>query len=498
MPADLFMVELLDAPEPDAPALPARTMPLPGEALGSWLLRYAAPFGIAPETLLFGDREAELTADVEWWRKPDPLVIAAIARGTGVAADRIRSLTLLDWRGPGRDDAVPERFGRQRFTAASPSQQTRRIGICPECLAEDDIPHIRRDWMVGWVGACARHRAILVRICPECGAKLRLPSLGSSAHFAPERCTRCAFQLARAPYRPAPEPMVRLQQQLLDDRPNGVIALPDMIALDWPMVVALFDAMLGIVWFDTKPRAREQLFARIESDFDCQPFGSASEGADGLSILAWMLDAWPRHTQLAFAVLRASRPRRQMRRWPHLAEHERAEVEAVLLGAWPDQKHSPDRGWWRAWIETLPETAADLRTMAKLERLPHRRQRLLALADVRDGLPVEVAAEAAGVMARTLYIWLRRGAKDGLDAALERPRWQYLTEPQARELIDWIAATSPHGPRWRCNRVVSEARSRFGVEITAHVAQAMLRRHGPWPKRMRRPKRRLTVAPVYD
>lgn len=146
MPADLFTVELLDAPEPDAPALPARTMPLPGEALGSWLLRYAAPFGIAPEALLFGDREAELTADPEWWRKPDPLLIAAIARGTGVASDRIQSLTLLDWLGPGRDDAVPERFGRQRFTAASPSQQTRRIGVCPECLAEDDIPHIRRDW----------------------------------------------------------------------------------------------------------------------------------------------------------------------------------------------------------------------------------------------------------------------------------------------------------------------------------------------------------------
>lgn len=497
MPADLFTVELLDGPEPDAPALPARVMPLPGEALGSWLLRHAAPLGIAPEPLLFGDRESELTADPEWWRKPDPLVVAAIARGTGVAVDHIRSLTLLDWPGHGRDDTVPERFGRQRFTSARPSQQKRRIGICPECLAEDDIPYIRRDWTVGWVGACARHHAIHVRTCPECGAKLRLPSLGSRAHFAPERCPRCASHLARVPSRRAPAPMVLLQQRLLDARPDGIIDLPGIGVFDWPVAVALFDALLGIVWFDTKAKARDQLFARIERDSGCQPFGDAGEGVDGLSILAWMLDDWPRHTQMAFAVLRASRPRRQMRRWPHLDVHVRAQVEAVLLGAWPDQNNA-DRGWWRPWIETLPETGDDLRAMARQERLPHRRQRLLALADVRDGLPVEVAAEAAGVMGRTLYIWLRRGAKDGLGAALERPRWQYLTEHQARELIGWIGAASPYSPRWRCDRVVNEARRRFGTEITVHVAQAMLRQHGPWPKRMRHQKRRLTVAPVYD
>jgi len=398
----------------------------------------------------------------------------------------------------GERERMPERFGRQRFTAARPSQQTRRIGVCPECLAEDDIPYIRRDWTIGWVGACAWHRAILVRACPECGAKLRLPSLGSGAHFAPERCTRCAFQLGRAPYWLAPAPMVQLQERLLNDRPSGSIKLPGMGAFDWSVAVVLFDALLGIVWFDTKPTARDQFFARTERDFDCEPFGDASDGADGLSILAWLLDAWPSHTQLAFAVLRASRPRRQMRRWPHLDPDVRAEVEAVLLGAWPDQKHGPDRGWWRPWIETLPETGDDLRAMAKCERLPHRRQRLMALADVRDGLPVEVAAEAAAVMARTLYNWLRRGAKGGLATALERPRWQYLTEPQARELIEWIGTASPHSRRWRSDRVVNEAQRRFGVEITMHVAQAMLRRHGPWPRRIRRPKRRLTVAPVYD
>jgi len=86
----------------------------------------------------------------------------------------------------------------------------------------------------------------------------------------------------------------------------------------------------------------------------------------------------------------------------------------------------------------------------------------------------------------------------GLDASFEGPRWECLTELHAKELIDWIGAAPPNGPRWRANRIVNEAARRFGVEITVHVADRLLRWCEPWPQRPRKPKRRLTVAPVYD
>jgi transposase len=69
----------------------------------------------------------------------------------------------------------------------------------------------------------------------------------------------------------------------------------------------------------------------------------------------------------------------------------------------------------------LPETGDELRAQAAREPLAHRRARLMAIADVRDGLSVEAAAEVADIKPRTLYNWIKRGAQGGLEAALERP-----------------------------------------------------------------------------
>ncbi|HVR92940.1 MAG TPA: TniQ family protein [Casimicrobiaceae bacterium] len=497
-PAEIYEVEFFDTEVVEAPRLPARIAPLPDEALASWLLRFADPFGVSPEVLLLGDAESDLAAHPEWWRKPDPLLIAALTRGTGVSGDHIRSLSFVDWPDDGRDDALPDRFCHQRFTIERPSRQTRRIGVCPDCFSEDETPYVRRTWTLGWLAACPIHGVVLARTCPECGTKLRLPALSSRDHFAPGRCPRCAFRLARVPTSLAPEMVLRFQQRLLDGRPAGIVNLPEVGALAWPVAVALFDVLIGAIWIDTKPAARDQLFARITRDLSAEPFGEITDTYQSLAILAWMFDAWPMRAQAALAILRAVRPRRQMQRWPNLDAKIHALVEQLMLGAWPDESPGPERAWWRAWIDTLPETGDDLRAQAARERLPHRRARLLAIADVRDGLPVEVAAEVADVLPRTLYRWIKRGAKGGLRAALERPRWQYLTEPQVMELAEWIAAATPDGPRWRANRVQNEALRRFGVEISVPVAGRLLRKHGPWRRRKVLKKRRLSVAPVYD
>jgi transposase len=497
-PAEPYDVEFLDAEVIEAPRLPARVTPLPDEALASWLLRFADPFGVSPVTLLLGDREADLATHAEWWRKPDPLLVAAVARGTGLSGNCIRSLSFADWPDDGRADALPERFSQQRYTVERPARQTRRIGVCPHCLAEDEAPYIRRAWTLGWVAICPRHGTVLVRTCPECGAKLRLPAFSSGDHFAPDHCPRCAFRLARAQTRTAPEPVMRFQQRMLDGRPAGMIELPEIGLLAWLVAVALFDVLLGAVWIDTKPAARHRLFVRIAHDLGAEPFGEMADPYQGLAILAWMFEAWPRRVQAALAILNAVRPRRQVQRWPDLDAAIRSEVERLLRAAWPDEHRRREHAWWRAWIDTLPETGEDLRAQAVRQRLAHRRARLQAIADVRDGLPVEVAAEVAGVTPRTLYNWLKRGAANGLSAALERPRWQYLSEPQVIELVEWIATAPPDGPRWRANRVRNEARRRFGTEISIHVADRLLRRHGPWRRRKVLKKRRFSVAPVYD
>jgi transposase len=497
-PADIFEVEFLDAEIVSAPrSLPARVAPIPDEALASWLLRFAEPFGVSPEALLLGDGEIGLTRHPDWWRKPDPLVVAALVHGTGVSRELIRSLSFNDWADDGHDDAVPERFSRQRFTAERPSHQTGRIGVCPDCFAEDEAPYVRRTWTLGWLAACPRHGTLLVRACPQCGAKLRLPALSCGEHFAPDRCRRCAHRLTRMATLLAPKPVLRFQRRMIESRPAGVVDLPEIGKIGWPVAAALFDALLGTVWIDTKQAARDVLFARIARDLSTAPLGEPADSYQSLAILAWMFEAWPARTQAALAMLHAVRPRRQMLRWPNLDPATRDKVGALFLTAWPDERNDGERGWWRAWIDNLPQTGEELRAQAVRERLPHRRARLVAIADVREGLSVEAAAEVADVLPRTLYRWIKRGARGGLEAALERPSGQ-LSGLQAAQLAEWIAAASPDEPRWRVNRVQNEALRRFRAEITIYVADRLLRMHGPWRRRRILLRRRLTVAPVYD
>ncbi len=497
-PAESYEVEFFDAAERAPRSLPARVAPLPDEALASWLLRFAEPFGVSPEALLLGDGEMGLATNPDWWRKPDALIVAALARGTSVLGDCIRSLSFANW--PDDDgvvDSVPDRFGRQRFTTERPSHQSRRIGICPDCFAEDDVPYVRRTWTIGWLTACPTHGTVLVRTCPECGVKLRLPRLSDATYFAPDRCRRCAHRLARVTSIVAAEPVLRFQRRILEGRPAGIVDLPQIGKVGWSLAVALFDVLLGAVWIDTKPTARDVLFTRIARDFGTARLGELADGYQGLAILAWMFEAWPTRTQAALAMLRAIRPRRQMQRWPTLDAAIRDQVEALFITAWPDERNNGERSSWRAWIDNLPQTGEELRVQALRERLPHRRARLMAIADVRDGLSVEAAAEVADVRPRTLYRWIKRGAQGGLEAALERPSGQ-LSGPQAAQLAEWIANAPPAGPRWRTNRVQNEALRRFGVEITIYVADRLLRMHGPWRRRKVLAKRKMTVAPVYN
>jgi transposase-like protein len=66
------------------------------------------------------------------------------------------------------------------------------------------------------------------------------------------------------------------------------------------------------------------------------------------------------------------------------------------------------------------ESAAERRARARVERDPRKRVRLLAIAKVRDGMPVEAAARATGLGRATLYRWLARERTGGPLLGAER------------------------------------------------------------------------------
>ncbi len=43
---------------------------------------------------------------------------------------------------------------------------------CPKCLKQDSIPFFRKNWMHPFITICQRHRILLKRSCPHCGARI--------------------------------------------------------------------------------------------------------------------------------------------------------------------------------------------------------------------------------------------------------------------------------------------------------------------------------------
>lgn len=114
---DLFEVELLE-PMADEPAahrsrLPGQVTPFAGEALASWLLRYAEPFGIAPEDLPLRNGEIGLATHGDWSRRPHPALIEQLAQATGADPMIVADLTL--WSGDEAADDLRDRFSALRF-----------------------------------------------------------------------------------------------------------------------------------------------------------------------------------------------------------------------------------------------------------------------------------------------------------------------------------------------------------------------------------------------
>ena len=53
-------------------------------------------------------------------------------------------------------------------------------------------------------------------------------------------------------------------------------------------------------------------------------------------------------------------------------------------------------------------SATEFRALARVERDPRKRVRLLAIANVQDGMTIEDAARTSGMGRATLYRWLAR------------------------------------------------------------------------------------------
>ena len=126
-------------------------------------------------------------------------------------------------------------------------------------------------------------------------------------------------------------------------------------------------------------------------------------------------------------------------------------------------------------------SATELRALARVERDPRKRVRLLAIANVRDGMTVDGAARAGGMGRATLYRWLARERTGGPAALGDHPRSgrrRKLDAEQRAEVKAWALA-GPDVERdgvvaWRGGDARAMVERRFGVKLALSSTYRLL------------------------
>jgi len=204
-------------------AIPIRLLPLPGEALDSWLETYAHLLHVTVGDIftLAGLDWDRFTSEEDrrhklWLYHLDEPALAALSNVTGVPAATLASMTLSRYEGTGLAAATAPPPGLPR----TPRWWRQPIGsrYCPRCLAANGSRWMLA-WRIPWTFACTGCQVLLADTCPDCGRRHLRTRTGQPRHRG-----RC--DLTGLPLPPPRPPRGGLPECTSDPADTAAIALP--------------------------------------------------------------------------------------------------------------------------------------------------------------------------------------------------------------------------------------------------------------------------------
>jgi hypothetical protein len=231
--------------------LPIAVMPLPGEALESWIGAYARRLhttnsGFLETVGLAGARTNQMGLRLTGTEA------TALQRATGIPLPVLTAMTLEPYDGL----AVTIHPNRRRLTRPPAWRfSAARTRYCPACL-DENTGRGPVFWRLPWAFACPTHHTLLLDFCPDCH---RPPHPWKARRLGPRgtgACTRdsltgsqdltgrrpCGADLSQAPVLPLPETGLALtaQQRITtllaseaSARPAALTELKQLYALAW-------------------------------------------------------------------------------------------------------------------------------------------------------------------------------------------------------------------------------------------------------------------------
>lgn len=478
----LYPVEVHARRAPARQPIPAYIESMPGEALASWLCRLAGKIGLPPVAFIRHAFGIDCRSDAQWWRRPSREQLATVAAGTGVSLERLAAMTLTDWSVARLDEHAQRLSAQYALHPPVRHEADRFIAACLRCLAEDEHPYVRRDWMIGWQAVCPRHQCRLLHRCPTCRAELRIGNLRSREAVVMDRCLRCG-----SPWRqlgaPAANPtVIDLQGRLLDMKHRGVAVLPGLGRVEWASFMTVADLVAAAMWRETADYHRERLFERILRDLDMPADDRVlvewPSNYGALLTLAWLTADLPARLELMLEELHAPGIEGLLYQLPDLDDELRRRLPDLLGPAWHHRQQEVPGKEWQVWLKSIVASGMDFRTMARKEMRQGYTERLVVFAMLAEGRSIEEAAAWAGLKPETIERWIEVAVTYGIYMVIEKPaRVCDLTPDQAREIRQWLAsATWLLSPRtgWRADHVRGEIARRFDLNISVSAAQSLL------------------------
>ena len=354
--------------------------PKQGEALCSWLARLSNRLALTPPDTAACVFALHTYRRPNWWRRPGACELAAIANKTGLTVERLRGMTLTGWA-EARNDERHQRFGAPGFVRQRAQPKALQpLAMCGQCLASDDSPFIRTEWMIGWMAVCMKHRAVLSAHCPSCGAVLTMPALNARRRVIIGRCSRCDRPLDGSHAEPAPDAICQLQADLLAVKRDGTGNLLAIGYIAWATLVGLIDLVLAALWRPRARHARERLFARVVRDSELDPEERLQiewpSNYGTMLILGWLFAGWPERMTEAMDLLRAPGLGELIRLVMEIGGAPDTQLETILVDVILDRR---DR---RRMAALVGKPAGDGRHAAATQsaRTPARREREAARA----------------------------------------------------------------------------------------------------------------------
>lgn len=146
---------------------------IPGEASSSWLLRVAIQHGVPVRRLCREFGLYPVRADIDTYvTQPNPEELSGLTMSDTVIIRQAQQMarTLL------ADSTY-------RCLTKINGQPTLRY--CPQCLAEDAIPHYRMRWRLTFQLVCPQHLIRLNTLCPHCGMAINKHDSTDTVHGVP-------------------------------------------------------------------------------------------------------------------------------------------------------------------------------------------------------------------------------------------------------------------------------------------------------------------------